>query len=123
MDFIQYYYLITVLSVIFTIYYFSKLYKNMTYDKIDKVFIELLKTDEFFIEENDNENKNYQYFIRMIKYMQENELNDLKEILQIQVDTKKNYYTSKEITQLEINIMIEDIEYINNFILSKKLIF
>lgn len=95
----------------------------MTYDKIDKVFIELLKTDEFFIEENDNENKNYQYFIRMIKYMQENELNDLKEILQIQVDTKKNYYTSKEITQLEINIMIEDIEYINNFILSKKLIF
>ena len=93
----------------------------MIYNKIDKVFIELLKTDEFFVEENNNEDKDYQYFIKMIKYMQENELNDLKEILQIQVNTKKNYYTSKEITQLEINNMIDDIKYINKFILSKKI--
>ena len=55
----------------------------------------------------------------IIKYMNHNELNELKEILQIQVNTRTNYYTNQYFTQIEINNMIDDIKYINKFIKEK----
>jgi hypothetical protein len=65
------------------------------------------------------DNKDYQYFLNMIKYMNHNELNDLKEILQIQVNTRRNYYTNQYFTQIEINNMNDDIKYIDKFIKEK----
>ena len=106
MDFIQYYYFIIFLSFIITIYYV----KNIIFEKVDKIFIYLLKPN---VNYDDNESKDYKYFIRMIDYMSVNELNDLRDILQIQVNTKKNYYTNKKFTELEIDNMIKDIKYIN----------
>jgi hypothetical protein len=65
------------------------------------------------------DNKDYQYFLNIIKYMNHNELNELKEILQIQVNTRTNYYTNQYFTQIEINNMNDDIKYIDKFIKEK----
>lgn len=59
------------------------------------------------------DNKDYQYFLNIIKYMNYHEINDLKEILQVQVNTNQYF------TQIEINNMNDDIKYIDKFIKEK----
>ena len=59
--------------------------------------------------------KDYNYFLNMIKFMSQSDINDLKNVLIQQVKTLKNYYSKEDITQEQKNNMLDEIKFINRY--------